>query len=143
MSAGDAKQGAVYGFSWGFLDEISWWALGIGVVIAVAGSAWTGTAAFAVGCLLGVGTDVALVRFASARASRELEAGRIDNVATTLMVAGRLLIKVTLLVVSLLVPTVMSFAGTVAGVLTFDVTLAFVGGALAVSRTMRRPKEGR
>ncbi len=142
MSGSTAENGTSYGLSWEFLDEIGWWALGIGLLLAVAGSLATGTAAFAVGCALGTISDVVIVRLSSRRAARELEAGRIDSAAPTAMVAGRLLVKALLLVLSLVAPSLLSFAGTVAGILVFDVTLAFVGGGLAIARTMSRPKEG-
>jgi hypothetical protein len=60
-----------------------------------------------------------------------------------IMLAGRLVVKALLLVLSLAIPEFMSFAGTVVGALVLDVTLAFVGGTVAVMRTMRHTKEGR
>jgi hypothetical protein len=131
------------GFSWDFIDEIGWWSLGIGVVLAVVGGYLLGSSAFAVGCLVAVGTDVVLVRIATRRGRRALAEGSGDAVAPTLMLAGRLLVKTALLVVALFVPQDLAFAGTIVGVLTFDVTLALVGSVLAASRTMRHPKEGR
>ena len=101
------------------------------------------SAAFAVGCLVAVGVDVVLVRVATHRARRELAAGRIDSVAPTVMLAGRLIVKAGLLVLAIFIPQVLGFAGTVVGVLTFDITLVVVGSIVAASRTMRHPKEGR
>ena len=77
------------------------------------------------------------------RARRELEAGRIDSVAPIVMLPGRLLVKAGLLVLALVVRESSAFAGAVAGVLVFDLTLAFGGSAVAIGRGMRRPREGR
>jgi hypothetical protein len=103
----------------------------------------TGDVTFVTGCLIGAAVDIGLVRVASHRAKREFAEGRVDATAPIVMVAGRLLVKVGLLLVAFFVPTFMSLAGTVVGVLVFDLTLAFVGSVLAASRTMHRPKEGR
>jgi len=134
---------SVFGFSWDFLDEMTVWALAIGVLIALVGGGVLHSFAFSLGCLLTVGADVILVRAATARARRELAAGRIDPVAPTVMLAGRLIVKAGLLVVSVFVPRIMGFVGTVAGALTFDLTLVVVGSIVAGSQMMRHPKEGR
>jgi hypothetical protein len=133
----------VFGFSWHFIDELSWWALGIALVISAVVFVPTGDTAFVVGCLVGAAVDVGMVRLASHRGRRELEAGRIDSVAPMVMVAGRLVAKLGLLLIAFTFPAFMSLAGTVVGILVFDLTLALVGSVLAASRTMRRPKEGR
>jgi hypothetical protein len=139
----DVPDEALYGFSWRFLDEMSWWSLGIAVAISALVTVATRNPAFATGCLIAAGVDVVMVRMASHHARREIEAGRVDAVAPAIMLAGRLVVKALLLVLSLVVPGFMSFAGTVAGVLVLDVTLAFVGGTVAVMRTMRHTREGR
>jgi hypothetical protein len=131
------------GFSWDFIDEIGVWSLVIGVAIALVGGYLLRSAGFAVGCLVAVGVDVALVRVATRRGRRALSEGSVDAVAPTLMLAGRLLVKTALLVIALFVPQEFVFAGTIVGALTFDVTLALVGSVLAASRTMRHSKEGR
>ncbi|NTU71873.1 MAG: hypothetical protein HGB10_08670 [Coriobacteriia bacterium] len=136
------KQQEVFGFSWGFLDEIAAWSLGLGGVIALGGGLLLKSVAFAVGCLIAVAVDVALVRLATGRARRELAAGRIDPVAPMIMLAGRLIVKAGILVTSLLIPMAHGFAGTVAGALVFDTTLVVVGSILAAYRTMRHSGRG-
>ena len=128
---------ATFGFSWKFLDEMSVWALGIACAVALGGAWYTGQVSFAVGCLVAVAVDVALVRTASHQARRALEQGHIDAVAPLVMVVGRLLVKAGLLLLALSVPRVMSFAGTVAGALAYDVTLSFVGSTVAAMRVWR------
>jgi hypothetical protein len=137
------EQNAVMGFSWDFIDEIGVWSLAIGVAIALIGGLMLQNIAFGVGCIVAVGIDVALVRTATHRGRRALAEDRVDPVAPTIMLAGRLLVKAGLLVLALLAMRGIAFAGTVAGALTFDITLVVVGSVLAASRTMRRPKEGR
>ena len=133
----------MFGFEWGFLDEISWWTLGIGVAIAAAGGYLLRDLAFAIGCLVAVGIDVAIVLSASRRARKELEDGRIDAVAPIVMLAGRLVVKAGLLALALAMPRLLSFTGAVAGALTFDITLALVGSVIALSRGMRASGAGR
>jgi hypothetical protein len=131
------------GFAWDFIDEIVWWALGIaGAAAAVAAIAFDDVA-FALGCVVAASVDLVLVRVASGRARRGLARGEIDNAAPIIMVAGRLLAKAGLLLLSIAVPTVLGFAGTVVGVLVFDLTLALVGSIKAAARTMRPSKRGR
>jgi uncharacterized membrane protein YdfJ with MMPL/SSD domain len=137
------ERNAVLGFSWDFIDEVSVWSLVIGCAIAVVAGVMLESIPFAVGCLVAVGVDVALVRLSTRRARQEFAEGRIDAVAPTVMLAGRLVVKAGLLVIALFVPEDLAFAGTVVGALTFDVTLVVVGSIIAASRTMRRPKEGR
>jgi hypothetical protein len=139
----DVTDEQIFGFSWPFIDELSWWTVGIALAVSGVAFFYAGDTAFVVGCLVGVAVDVGLVRLASIRGRRELEAGRIDAVAPMIMVPGRLMAKVGLLLVAFFFPTFMSLAGTVVGVLLFDLTLAVVGSVLAASRTMRRPREGR
>jgi hypothetical protein len=98
--------------------------------------------AFALGCAVAAAVDAVLVRIAVSRAQKGLARGEIDNAATIIMVAVRLVAKAALLLLSVAVPTVLGFAGTVVGVLVFDLTLAFVGSVKAAARTMRRPREG-
>lgn len=133
----------MFGFQWGFLDEISWWTLGIGVVAAGVGTYLTHAPAFAIGCLLAVCVDVAMVMSASRHARREFENGRIDPVAPIVMLAGRLLVKSGLLVLAFAIPQWLSFPGTVVGALTFDITLALIGSVIALSRSMRASRAGR
>ena len=135
------KQTAVLGFQWDFLGEVSRSALGIAAVAAIAGTLITRDAAFAVGCLVAIGIDVALVTVACHRGRSELQGGRVDAVAPSVMLVGRVVVKAGLLVLALLLPQILGFAGTVVGVLVFDVTLAFVGSALAILRVLG-PGEG-
>jgi hypothetical protein len=131
----------VFGFEWSFLDEISRWALGVAVLASAIGSVYTRGAAFAVACMTATIVDLALVELSVRRARRELEAGRIDTVAPIVMLAGRLIVKAGVLVLALLVNNAVVFQGAVVGVLVFDVTLAFGGSAIAISRGVR-PREG-
>jgi len=137
------EHGSVLGFSWDFLDEMTVWSLVIGCSIALIGGVLLNSTAFAVGCLVALGIDLALVRTATHRARRELAEGRVDAVAPTVMLAGRLVVKTGLLVAAIFMPQRLGFAGTVVGALTFDLTLVVVGSIVAASRTMRQPKEGR
>jgi hypothetical protein len=137
------ENGSALGFSWDFLDEMTVWSLVIGASIAVVGGVLLGSVAFAAGCLLALGVDVALVRVSTHRARAELAEGRVDSVAPMVMLAGRLVAKALLLVLAIFVPQYLGFTGTVVGALTFDITLVVVGSITAASRTMRHSKEGR
>ena len=128
---------ATFGFTWRFLDEMSWWALGIAGAVAIGGALYTRQLSFAVDCLLAIVIDVLLVRVASHRARRGLEEGRIDTAAPLVMVGGRFLVKGGLLLLAISFPHVLSFAGTVVGVLAYDVTLSFVGSVVAATRVWR------
>jgi len=133
---------SAFGFSWEFIDEMSWWSLGLGAVAAVTGTLVTGDIAFAVACLLAVALDVVLVKVSSRRAREGLAEGRIDHAAAVIMLPVRLGAKALLLLLTFAVPEVLSFAGAVVGVLVFDLTLAVVGSIKAASRTMRQSKQG-
>lgn len=137
------QRDSILGFSWEFLDEMTVWALVLGCVVAVGGGVVMGSVTFTAGCVIALGIDVALVRTATHRGQRELADGRVDSVAPMVMLAGRLIVKAGLLVLAILVPGALGFAGTVVGALTFDITLLVVGSIVAASRTMRHPKEGR
>jgi hypothetical protein len=131
-----------HGFEWGFLDVISRWSLGIGVLAAVVGTYLTHDTAFAVGCLIAVVIDVGLVSISCRRGKRELELGRIDSLAPIIVLGGRFLVKAGLMTLALVIPRMLSFPGTVVGALTFDITLAFVGSILALTRGFRSPRMG-
>ena len=133
----------VFGFEWSFLDEVARWALGVGVVASAAGVAVTRDPAFAVACMVATAIDVLLVSLSVRRASHGLDAGHIDPVAPLVMLAGRLVVKAGLLLVAMLSHDTAAFWGAVAGVMVFDVTLAFGGSVIAISRGMRTPREGR
>ena len=136
------KNGA-FGFTWHFMDEITWWTLGIAFVISVVASFVTRAPWFAAGCLVVVVVDVMLVRVASHRAQKELEDDNIDAVAPTIMLVGRMLAKAILLVAALFAVNVQAFAGAVVGALAYDITLAVVGSIMALLRGGALPREGR
>ena len=131
-----------FDFSWRFLEEISWWSLGIAVVASVVATFVTGGYAFAVGCMVAALIDVAFIRVIATRAQRELETGDGTPHQSSLLFGVRLVAKAGLLGLSLLFPQVLGFAGTVVGVLVFDLTLAFVGSIIAASRLMSGPRSG-
>jgi len=133
----------VFGFEWGFLDEIARWALGVGILASAAGVVYTHDAAFAVACMIATALDVVLVAVSVRRARHGLEVGHIDPVAPLVMLAGRLVVKAGLLLVAMLTHNAAAFWGAVAGVMVFDVTLAFGGSVIAISRGMQTPREGR
>jgi peptidoglycan biosynthesis protein MviN/MurJ (putative lipid II flippase) len=125
-------------FDFAFLAEVAWIGLIIGVVAAVLGSVLTGHAGFGVGCLLASGLDTVMVISASRRAEREVEARTLDPVSAMIMVPIRIIVKAVLLGIAVIWPSVLSFSGTAVGALCFDMTLAFVGSALALSQGFRR-----
>ena len=130
-------------FSWGFLEEISWWSLGIAAAISVVASVVTGQAAFALGCMLAAAIDFAFIRAIAGSARREIEEGRPGAGRSSMLFVARLMVKGLLLGLAVLLPQVLSFAGTVVGVLAFDLTLAVVGSVLAATRLMRGSRMGR
>jgi hypothetical protein len=132
----------VFGFEWGFLDEISRWAIGVTALVAIVGALVSGSAGFAVACVLASAIDLVMVEFSVRRARRELDLGRIDSVAPIVMLAGRLLVKAGVLVLALGAQNTAVFAGAVAGVVIFDVTLAFGGSLIAIGRGMRPGERG-
>jgi hypothetical protein len=137
------EQHSVLGFSWDFLDEMTVWTVGFAAAIALVGGLSLHSWSFAAGCLVAAAIDVALVRSATHRARSEMAEGRIDAVAPTVMLAGRLVAKAILLTAAVFVPKVLGFSGTVAGALAFDITLVIAGSVVAATRTMHRPREGR
>lgn len=130
-------------FSWTFLQEVSWWSLGIAAAISVAASVATNDAAFGVACMLAAAVDVAFVRAIASSARREIEEGDAGARGASMLFVVRLLAKAGLLVFSVLLPAVLSFPGTVVGVLCFDLTLAVVGSLIAATRLMRGSRMGR
>ena len=134
---------SAFDFSWGFLEEVSWWSLGIAVVISMVATIVTRQAAFALGCMLAASLDVVFIRAIASSARREIEAGRPGAGSAPMLFVGRLSAKAGILVLAVLLPHILSFAGTVVGVLDFDITLAVVGSAIAATRVMRGSKLGR
>jgi hypothetical protein len=132
-----------YGFSWSFLEELSWWSLGIAAAASVIATIVTREAAFAVACMLAASIDVVFVRGIAAGARKEIEAGRPGNGSSSVLFAARLLAKAGLLALAVLFPQVLSFAGMVVGVLAFDLTLAVVGSLIAATRLIRGSRQGR
>jgi len=130
-------------FSWTFLEEVAWWSLGIAAAVSVAASVATNEIAFGLACMLAAAVDVAFVRSIASSARREIEEGRPGAGAASLLFVLRLLAKAGLLVASVLLPTLLDFAGTVVGVLCYDLTLAVVGSLIAATRLMRGSRIGR
>jgi hypothetical protein len=122
-------------FTWTFLDEVAWWALGIACIASVAGAAVTHRWTFPLGCLLTVGLDLALVHLSARRGGHVAEIGGVDEgVVLGLFLGGRLALKAVLLVVALVWPWLLDFWGVAAGAVTYDITLAVVGSIVAVGR---------
>jgi len=132
-----------YDFTWAFLEEVSWWSLGIAAAISVAVWIATRQGAFALGCMLAASLDVAFVRAIATGARREIEEGRPDAGQSSMLFVARLMAKAGLLVLAVLLPQVLGFVGTIAGVLTFDLSLAVVGSLIAATRMMRGSRLGR
>jgi hypothetical protein len=138
--------GGGFEFSWSFLEEISWWSVGIAGLISAISLGVTGTPTFALGCMLAVAVDVAFIRSISIRARHEIAQGNAGAGETSWLFFGRLIAKAALLVLAALQPQVVGFWGTVVGVLVFDLTLALVGSVIAATRLMRhthQPPAGR
>jgi hypothetical protein len=130
------------GFEWRFLDEVALWTAGVVAVVCVIGFLVTSSGMFVLGCVVCAAADISLALVAAHRAARELEAGRVDGVAPVVMTAGRLLVKAALLVAALLSRNGPLFWGAVAGVVAFDITLAFGGSVIAVRHGMRNASGG-
>jgi hypothetical protein len=130
------------GFEWGFLDVVSRWAVGVGLLAAGIGAYLTHDAAFAIGCVIAVGVDVGLIGIACRRGQRQLELGHADAVAPIIVLGGRFLVKACLLTLAIVLPRLLSFAGTAVGAVTFDTTLASVGSILAIALGFRSPRIG-
>jgi len=134
---------SVQDFSWTFLEEISWWSLGIAAAISVVVSVATNELSFGLACMLAAAVDVAFVRAIASSARREIDAGRPGAGVASMLFVIRLLAKAGLLVLAVLLPHLLGFAGTVVGVLCYDLTLAVVGSAIAATRLMRGSRIGR
>jgi small-conductance mechanosensitive channel len=130
-------------FSWGFLTEISWWSIAIALVLSFVATVVTGQLAFALGCLLAASVDFAFVRATTTSARREIERGQVGATKSSILFVARLGAKAGLLGLSVLFPHVIGFAGTVVGVLAFDLTLAVVGSVIAATRVLRGSRMGR
>jgi hypothetical protein len=122
------------GFSWGFIDEMTWWALGLATTAGLFGAWLLQQPQFLIGCMIAVIVDISLVRAASHHVRQTLELGQTDSVGPLIMVVGRLLVKAALLLAAIEFPDRLSFAGTVVGALAYDVTLTFVGSIVAAMR---------
>lgn len=130
-------------FSWDFLGEISWWSLGIAAATSVAATLMTGQVTFAIACMLAASIDVAFIRAIAASAHREMEEGAPGIGQSSMLFVVRLVAKAGLLVLGILIPGALGFAGMVAGVLCYDITLAVVGSVIAATRLIRGPRLGR
>jgi hypothetical protein len=130
-------------FSWSFLEEISWWSLGIAAVVSLAATVITRHTDFALGCMLAASIDFAFVRAIAGTAHREIDEGELSTPKSSMLFVARLMVKALLLGLAVLLPEVLSFVGTVVGVLAFDLSLAVVGSLLAGTRLMRGSRMGR
>jgi len=130
-------------FSWDFLEEISWWSLGLSAAVSAVAWVVTSGPAFALGCMLAASLDFWFVRAVANSARTEIEAGHPGSGHSAALLFARLGSKAGLLVLSVLIPNVLGFAGTVVGVLAFDLTLAVVGSTIAAMRLMRGSRLGR
>jgi hypothetical protein len=133
----------IIGFSWEFLGEMSAWTMRLAALVAVVGLVVTREPQFALGCLVGAGADVWLVKRASRAAQQSLAETGVAPYSTALLLAGRVVLKAALLGAALLFPMVLDFWGTAIGVLAYDATIAVVGSILVVRRGMRDVGEGR
>ena len=138
-----ATTSANLNFSWDFLEEVSWWSLGLSAAVSAIAWVVTGGPAFALGCMLAVSIDFWFVRAVANAARAEIEAGHPGTGHSAALLFARLGSKAGLLVFSALIPNVLGFAGTVVGVLAFDLTLAVVGSTIAAVRLMHDPRLGR
>jgi hypothetical protein len=132
-----------FDFSWGFLEEISWWSLGIAAVVSVAATAITRHTDFALACMLAASIDFAFIRVIAGTARREIDEGELGATKSSMLFVVRLMVKAVLLGLAVLFPQVFSFVGMVVGVLAFDLSLAVVGSLLAGTRLMRSSRMGR
>jgi hypothetical protein len=132
-----------YEFSWDFLEVISRWSLGIAAVVSAVMWVVTGQPTFAIGCMLAASIDFAFVRAIASSARTDIREGRPGARTASVLFVVRLAAKVGLLLLAALYPQVLGFAGTVVGVLCYDLTLAFVGSLIAASRLMRGSRIGR
>jgi hypothetical protein len=130
-------------FSWGFLEEISWWSLGIAAVVSVTATVITRHTDFALACMLAASIDFAFIRAIAGTARREIDAGELGATKSSMLFVVRLMVKAVLLGLAVLFPQVLSFVGMVVGVLAFDLSLAVVGSLLAGTRLMRSSRMGR
>jgi hypothetical protein len=130
-------------FSWGFLEEVSWWSMGIAAVVSVAATVITRHTDFALACMLAASIDFAFIRAIAGTARREIDAGELGATKSSMLFVVRLMVKAVLLGLAVLFPQVLSFVGMVVGVLAFDLSLAVVGSLLAGTRLMRSSRMGR
>jgi hypothetical protein len=135
--------GPTLDFSWGFLEEISWWSLGIAAVVSVATTVITRHTDFALACMLAASIDFAFIRAIAGTARREIDEGELGATKSSMLFVVRLMVKAVLLGLAVLFPQVLSFVGMVVGVLAFDLSLAVVGSLLAGTRLMRSSRMGR
>jgi hypothetical protein len=128
------------GFSWRFLEEMSTWTLGFGLLIAIAGGFILGNPLFLAAVLAGVLADVAIVRTTAHRGMRDETEHVVNPALAGLFVGVRLVVKAAILVIGYLAPNPEVFWGAVIGVVLFDTVLLIVGSVRAAS-SMREAKE--
>jgi uncharacterized membrane protein AbrB (regulator of aidB expression) len=128
------------GFSWPFLESMSRWTLGIGILAAVVGGILLKSPVFAAAVMAGVLADVAIVRTTVHRAMKAEVEHTVAPAVAGLFVGVRLAIKAVILVVAYLAGNPELFWGAVLGVVLFDTVLLTVGSVKAAS-TMFQTKE--
>ena len=128
------------GFSWPFLESMSNWTLGIGIVAALAGGVFLRSPMFAAAVMAGVLADVAIVRTTVHRAVQAEAEHTVAPAVAGLFVGVRLAIKAIILVVAYFAGNPQMFWGAVLGVVLFDTVLLTVGSIKAAS-TMIQTKE--
>ncbi len=128
------------GFSWPFLDEMSKWTFGVGLVVALAGGVILKSPFFVAAVLAGVLADVAIVRTTVHRGISAQASGGVTPSVAGIFVGLRLGIKAFILVVAFLSGNPQEFWGAVIGVVLFDTVLLTVGSFKAAS-TMFSAKE--
>lgn len=131
---------ALTGFSWPFLESMSKWTLGIGIVAAFVGGILLKSPVFAAAVMAGVLADVAIVRTTVHRAMKAEVEHTVAPAVAGLFVGVRLAIKAVILVVAYLAGNPQMFWGAVLGVVLFDTVLLTVGSVKAAS-TMFQTKE--
>ncbi len=128
------------GFSWPFLESMSRWTLGIGILAAALGGILLKSPVFAAAVLAGVLADVAIVRTTVHRAMKAEVEHTVAPAVAGLFVGVRLALKAVILVVAYLAGNPQMFWGAVLGVVLFDTVLLTVGSVKAAS-TMFQTKE--
>lgn len=113
-----------------FLGDMTRWAAGLAVVLAVGGGILTRDWRFVVACALGAAFDVASMALLLRTSSRRSSALQATQLAA-LLIAPRLAVKAVLLAAAAALPRLLDLWGMLAGVLVFDLTVMTVGSVKA------------